>query len=165
MSLKKFESFVIENYQKNDENKLASLEVDDKKADGSLQPLKVGSKKEDLITHLSKVQNVYNKEDLSNMNIDQLTNLEREVANAKEEEISESKKWIKDAIKRPGSLRRKLHKGKGEKISVPEIDSELQALRAKDKDKRKPGLQLSKRDRTKQKELVLAKTLKGLRRK
>ena len=148
-SLKKFENFITENYEKNDQ-----LE----------QPLKPNSKREDLINHLSKTQNVYSQEELSNMNIDQLTNLEREVSNAKEEEeLSESKKWIKDAIKRPGALRRKLRKSKGEKISVSEIDSELQALKARDKDKRKPGLQLSKRDRTKQKELVLAKTLKGLR--
>lgn len=148
-SLKKFENFVTENYEKNDQ-----LE----------RPLKPNSKREDLINHLSETQNVYSQEELSNMNIDQLTNLEREVSNAKEEEeVSESKKWIKDAIKRPGALRRKLRKSKGEKISVSEIDSELQALKARDKDKRKPGLQLSKRDRTKQKELVLAKTLKGLR--
>lgn len=148
-SLKKFENFVTENYEKNDQ-----LE----------QPLKPNSKREDLINHLSETQNVYSQEELSNMNIDQLTNLEREVSNAKEEEeLSESKKWIKDAIKRPGALRRKLRKSKGEKISVSEIDYELQALKARDKDKRKPGLQLSKRDRTKQKELVLAKTLKGLR--
>ena len=41
-----------------------------------------------------------------------------------------------------------------------EIDSELQALKSKDRDPNKPGLQLSKRD--KHKELVLAKTLKNL---
>jgi hypothetical protein len=35
--------------------------------------------------------------------------------------------WIKDAIKKPGSLRKSLHKNKGEKISNIEIDSELQA--------------------------------------
>jgi len=80
-----------------------------------------------------------------------------------DEDMDESRKWIKDAIKRPGSLRRKLHKKKGDKISSSELDSELQALRAKDKDKKKPGLQLSKRDSAKHKQIVLAKTLRGMR--
>lgn len=80
-----------------------------------------------------------------------------------EQKSNEAKKWIQDAIKRPGSLRRKLKKEKGEKISSSEIDSELQALKAKDRDKDKPGLQLSKRDRSKQKQLVLAKTLRKLK--
>jgi len=80
-----------------------------------------------------------------------------------EQKSNEAKKWIQDAIKRPGSLRRRLKKEKGEKISSSEIDSELQALRARDRDKNKPGLQLSKRDRSKQKQLVLAKTLRKLK--
>ena len=58
-----------------------------------------------------------------------------------------SNKWIKDAIKKPGSLRKYLGKKEGEKISKNEIDSELQALRGKDKDKSKKGVQgLSKKD-------------------
>lgn len=75
----------------------------------------------------------------------------------------ESKKWIADAIKNKGSLRRKLHKKAGEKITNAEIDAELSELRDKDKDPNKPGLQLSKRDAAKRKQLVLAKTLKGLK--
>ena len=43
-------------------------------------------------------------------------------------------KWIQDAIKKPGSLRKSLNKKEGEKISKNEIDSELQALKGKDKD-------------------------------
>lgn len=73
-------------------------------------------------------------------------------------------KWIKDAIKKPGSLRKSLHKKKGEKISNIEIDSELQALKGKDKDKSKKGVQgLSKNDLAKYRKLNLAKTLKGLK--
>lgn len=72
-------------------------------------------------------------------------------------------KWVKDAIKNPGALRRKLAKNKGERISKKEIDSELAALKRKDKDKGKPGLQLGASDRRKHKQLVLAKTLKGFK--
>jgi len=71
--------------------------------------------------------------------------------------------WIKDAIKKPGALRKSLKKGKDEKISDEEISDELSKLKKKDKDKEKPGLQLSKSDRKKQKRLTLAKTLKGLK--
>ena len=75
-----------------------------------------------------------------------------------------SEKWIQDAIKKPGSLRKSMKKKKGEKITNTEIDSELQALRGKDKDKSKKGIQgLSKRDLTKYRKLNLAKTLKGLK--
>ena len=79
--------------------------------------------------------------------------------------ITEEKgeKWIQDAIKKPGSLRKSMKKGEGEKISDEEINAELSKLKKKDKDKEKPGLQLSKSDRTKQKRLVLAKTLKGMK--
>jgi hypothetical protein len=73
-------------------------------------------------------------------------------------------KWIKDAIKKPGSLRKSMKKEEGEKISKTEIDSELQALKGKDKDKSKKGVQgLSKKDLTKYRRLNLAKTLKGLK--
>ncbi len=73
-------------------------------------------------------------------------------------------KWIKDAIKKPGSLRKSLGKKEGEKISKSEIDSELQALKGKDKDKSKKGVQgLSKKDLAKYRKLNLAKTLKGLK--
>ncbi len=73
------------------------------------------------------------------------------------------KKWIKDAIEHPGSLRRSLKKKKGEKITKSEIGSEISKLKKKDKDKDKPGLQLGNRDKTKYKKLVLAKTLKSMK--
>jgi len=73
-------------------------------------------------------------------------------------------KWIKDAIKKPGSLRKSMGKKEGEKISKNEIDSELQALKGKDKDSKKKGVQgLSKNDLAKFRKLNLAKTLKGLK--
>ena len=73
-------------------------------------------------------------------------------------------KWIKDAIKKPGSLRKSLNKKEGEKITKGEIDSELQALRGKDKDPKKKGVQgLSKNDLAKYRKLNLAKTLKSLK--
>ena len=77
-------------------------------------------------------------------------------------EVSE-KRWISDAIKRPGYLRKKLHKEKGEKISQEEIGNELSILKKKDRDREKPGLQLSASDRRKQKQLILAKTLKRMK--
>jgi hypothetical protein len=79
-----------------------------------------------------------------------------------EEEIKEAK-WIKDAIKKPGALRRSMGKKKGEKITKTEIDSELAALRGKDKDKEKPGVQLGKADAKKYKRLNLAKTLRNMK--
>ena len=73
-------------------------------------------------------------------------------------------KWIKDAIKNPGSLRKSLNKKEGEKITKGEIDSELQALKAKDKDPKKKGVQgLKGKDLSKFRKLNLAKTLKGLK--
>lgn len=77
---------------------------------------------------------------------------------------AKGEKWIQDAIKKPGSLRKSMKKKEGEKITKSEIDSELQALKGKDKDKSKPGVQgLSKKDLTKFRRLNLAKTLKGLK--
>ena len=72
-------------------------------------------------------------------------------------------KWIQDAIKKPGSLRKELNKKEGEKITKEEIDTELQALKSKDKDPKKKGVQLNKKDATKQKRLVLARTLKSMK--
>jgi hypothetical protein len=72
-------------------------------------------------------------------------------------------KWIKDAIKNPGALKKSLGKKEGEKISKKEIDSELQALKAKDKDPKKPGAQLGKKDATKKRRLELAKTLRSMK--
>jgi hypothetical protein len=78
------------------------------------------------------------------------------------EEFNEKKNWIKDAIKNPGALKKSLGKKDDEKISKKEIDSELSKLKAKDKDKNKPGTQLDKKDATKKRRLELAKTLSKL---
>jgi hypothetical protein len=84
--------------------------------------------------------------------------------NFKNEEFNEKKKnWIKDAIKNPGALKKSLGKKEDEKISKKEIDSELSKLKAKDKDKNKPGTQLDKKDATKKRRLELAKTLRKLK--
>lgn len=73
-------------------------------------------------------------------------------------------KWIQDAIKHPGALRKSMKKEKGEKISKSEISDEISRLRKKDKDPSKKGVQgLSKKDLTKYRRLNLAKTLKGLK--
>jgi hypothetical protein len=79
--------------------------------------------------------------------------------------MSEKKgeKWIADAIKDKGSLRKKMGKKEGEKISDSEINDELAKLHKKDKDPNKKGDQLSPSDAKKKKELVLAKTLKKMK--
>lgn len=77
--------------------------------------------------------------------------------------IEESEKWISDAIKKPGALRKKMGKKEGEKISTSEINAELAKLHKKDKDPDKPGDQLSKTDAKKKKQLTLAKTLKEMK--
>jgi hypothetical protein len=76
---------------------------------------------------------------------------------------AKKEKWIADAIKEPGALRKKMGKKEGEKISKAEIDVELAKLHKKDKDPDKKGDQLSKADAKKKKELTLAKTLKGMK--
>jgi len=73
------------------------------------------------------------------------------------------KEWIKDAIKKPGALKKSMGKDKEEKITKGEIEAELKKLKAKDKDPKKPGAQLGKKDATKKRRLELAKTLKGLK--
>jgi len=79
------------------------------------------------------------------------------------ESFNEEKKdkWIQDAIKKPGALKKSLGKGKDEKITKTEIEKELSKL--KDKDKKKPGTQLDKKDATKKRRLELAKTLKSIK--
>ena len=77
--------------------------------------------------------------------------------------FNEKKNWIKDAISNKGSLKKSLGKKDDEKISKKEIDSELSKLKAKDKDKKKPGTQLDKKDATKKRRLELAKTLSKLK--
>jgi hypothetical protein len=78
--------------------------------------------------------------------------------------FNESKKeWIKDAIKKPGALKKSMGKGEDEKLTKVEIESELKELKAKDKDPKKPGAQLGKKDATKKRRLELAKTLRSLK--
>lgn len=91
---------------------------------------------------------------------DELTD---ELTDENSEEFNEKKNWIKDAIKHPGALKKSLGKKDDEKISKKEIDSELSKLKAKDKDKKKPGTQLDKKDATKKRRLELAKTLSKLK--
>lgn len=78
------------------------------------------------------------------------------------ESFSEKKKWIKDAIKNPGALKKQLGK-EDEKLAKKEIEAELKKLKAKDKDKGKPGTQLGKADAKKKRRLELAKTLSSLK--
>ena len=78
--------------------------------------------------------------------------------------ISESKKgekWIVDVMKdvKKGGLRKEMGKKKGEKISTKEIAKSEAQLKKKDKDKKKPGLQLNKKDAMTHKRNVLAKNL------
>lgn len=80
------------------------------------------------------------------------------------DEFNEAQKWIQDAIKKPGALKKSLKKKSGEKISKTEINDEISKLKRKDKDKDKKGLQgLSKNDLLKYRRLNLAKTLKSLK--
>ena len=88
---------------------------------------------------------------------------DEELTDEKSEEFNEKKNWIKDAIKNPGALKKSLGKKEDEKISKKEIASELAKLKAKDKDKKKPGTQLDKKDATKKRRLELAKTLSKLK--
>lgn len=68
--------------------------------------------------------------------------------------------WIKGAIGEKGALRKSLKKEEGENITLSEINKELKKLKAKDKDKSKPGTQgLSKSDLKKFRQLNLAKVL------
>lgn len=79
-------------------------------------------------------------------------------------EFNESNKWIQDAIKKPGSLRKTLKKKEGEKITQSEIDKKIKSLKKKDKNPDKPGIQgLSKKDLKTFRRLSLAKTLKSFK--
>ena len=119
------------------------------------------SSKEEMISHLCQCG--WERHELEGMEEGELEKMmwetePREVTESKEE-VSE-KNWIKDAIKKPGSLRKSMGKKEGEKLTKTEINSELSKLKAKDKDKEKPGVQLGKSDATKYKRLNLAKTLR-----
>jgi len=76
---------------------------------------------------------------------------------------AKGEKWIQDAIKNPGALKKSIGKKEGEKISKSEINAELAKLKAKDKDPKKPGAQLDKKDATKKRRLELAKTLRSMK--
>jgi hypothetical protein len=106
-------------------------------------------------------------EECSNQELEEMcraTEEENYINNNTMTQEKKGEKWIKDAIKNPGSLRKSMDKKEGEKISKKEIDSELEALKGKDKDPKKKGVQgLSKNDLAKYRKLNLAKTLKGLK--
>lgn len=113
------------------------------------------SGREEMINHLCSCGwEMHEIESMSSEELRSMCMMEEETS-----EVSE-KKWITDAIKRPGSLRRKMRKGKGDKITSSDIEDELSGLRKKDKDPKTPGVQgLGKRDLSKYRQLQLAKTL------
>lgn len=116
--------------------------------------------RDEMISHLCKLGH-----DMSELEDKHEEELEMMCWESEEKEVTEAKKekWIADAIKSPGALRKKMGKKEGEKISKAEIDAELAKLHKKDKDKSKAGDQLSPSDAKKKKQLTLAKTLKGLK--
>lgn len=71
------------------------------------------------------------------------------------------KKFIKEAIKKPGALRKALGAKKGEKIPAKEIKSKISTLRKKAAGDKK----LTPSESKMLKRLILAKTLKKLGRK
>ena len=85
------------------------------------------------------------------------------MSNIKSFDSFNEKKWIKDAIQKPGALKKSMGKGEDEKLTKTEIEAELKELKAKDKDPKKPGAQLNKKDATKKRRLELAKTLRSLK--
>lgn len=103
--------------------------------------------------------------------INNLTQNFTDIFDNEEEEIIEKKKWIesnkenwiKKFISKPGALRKKLGKKKGEKITLAEIGAQLAKLKRKDKDPKKKGVQLGKKDSRTKKQLNLAKTLKSFK--
>jgi len=104
---------------------------------------------------------IFEDDDELEENVKSLVRSKLEEAQAKE-----AKKWIQNAVKRPGALRKKLGVKKGEKISLEKINQEMRKLKAKDTNKKKPGVQgLSKANARTYRQLNLAKTLKGLSKK
>lgn len=75
--------------------------------------------------------------------------------------VNEAKKdkWIADIDMKKGALRKEMGKKKDEKISAKDIAKSEAKLAKKDKDKKKPGLQLDKKDAKTHKRNVLAKNL------
>ena len=83
-----------------------------------------------------------------------------------EAQAKEAKKWIQGAVKRPGALRKKLGVGKDKKIQLAMIDKKMKQIKAKDSNKKRKGVQgLTKADLRTYKQLNLAKTLKGMKKK
>lgn len=89
--------------------------------------------------------------------------MSRRIKRFEEFSINEGENWIQKAISKEGPLRKDLGKKPGETITNKEIDQELKKLDKKDLDKDKPGVQLDKKDATKRKRLILAKTLRKLK--
>jgi hypothetical protein len=120
----------------------------------------LGMAKEEMMEYLCRCG--YPLKDLMSMDEEDLHTMCMETGS---KGISEKKseKWIADAIKDKGALRKKMGKKEGEKISKAEIDAELAKLHKKDKDPKKKGDQLSPSDSKKKKELTLAKTLRGMK--
>jgi|TARA_R110002020_G_scaffold170293_3_gene359807 hypothetical protein len=76
-----------------------------------------------------------------------------------EEEFSVAEKWIKDAIKKPGALRKAMGVKEGEKIPVSELkEKKAQLQRAAEGDKK-----LSKSQRTMLQRVNLALTLRDMK--
>jgi len=74
--------------------------------------------------------------------------------------VSEAKKeLITDILMKKGALRKEMKKGKEEKISLADLKKSEAKLKKKDKDKKKPGLQLGAKDAKTHKRNVLAKNL------
>lgn len=67
--------------------------------------------------------------------------------------VNEEKNWIGDAIKKPGALHKKLHIPDDKTIPVSLINKKLKTLKNKEKK--------TAAEKTLQKELNLAKTLKN----
>ncbi len=121
------------------------------------------SMREEMCDYLCNVCgcNMYDLEEKSDEELQEMCNMMEPRMTS---EAKKSEKWIQDAIKKPGSLRKQMGKKEGEKLSKSEINAELKELKSKDKDKSKEGVQgLSKKDLTKFRRLNLAKTLKGLK--
>lgn len=72
---------------------------------------------------------------------------------------SKDEKWIKDIDMKKGALRKEMKKGEEEKITAAELAKSEAKLKKKDKDKKKPGLQLNAKDAKTHKRNVLAKNL------
>ena len=121
--------------------------------------------REEMCNYLCKCGYTMNElEECPNHELAEMCRNAEEIENTQETNEAKDEKWIKDVIKRPGALRKKMKKEEGEKITKSEIQEEIAKLKEKDKDPSKKGIQgLNKKDLTKLRQLNLAKTLKGLK--